>query len=81
MPSFYLGGLLEGSNLAKNKQAVTKEYELMYYDSGDFDERLFIDQLEQIGTPSKVTFQTRNYYGIKPKLAEDNQVPNQRICK
>lgn len=40
---------MEGSNLEKNKTAINREYEFMYYDSGDFDERLFIDQIDQIG--------------------------------
>jgi hypothetical protein len=94
-----LGGLLEGSNLEKNKTAINREYEIMYYDSGDFDERLFIDQIDQIGivsfifisasqvhlnfivsiwlnancivgTPSKVTSQTRNYYHLRSKGAQ-----------
>jgi len=65
--SFYLGGLLDNGYLNKNKNSITKEYEKMYYDGGDFDERLFIDQIEQIGTPSKVAVPTRNYYHLKPK--------------
>eukprot|EP01114_Cavostelium_apophysatum_P015170 TRINITY_DN4080_c0_g1_i1.p1 TRINITY_DN4080_c0_g1~~TRINITY_DN4080_c0_g1_i1.p1 ORF type:complete len:600 (+),score=172.10 TRINITY_DN4080_c0_g1_i1:155-1954(+) len=47
----------------------------MYYDHGDFDERLFIDQIEQIGTPSKVTSQTRNYYHINSKNAPASPMP------
>ena len=39
----------------------------MYLNSGDLDERLFIDQIEQIGTPSKVTSQTANYYHLRSK--------------
>ncbi len=39
----------------------------MYYDSGDFDERLFIDSRDQLGTPSKVPHQTRNYYHLRGK--------------
>jgi hypothetical protein len=53
--------------MSQNKSNINKEYDIMYYDTGDFDERLFIDQRDQIGTPSKVPSQTRNYYHLKGK--------------
>jgi len=63
---FSLDGLLD-KYLQQNKQNINKEYDIMYYDSGDFDERFFIDERDQIGTPSKVPSQTRNYFHLKPK--------------
>lgn len=44
----------------------------MYYDTGDFDERLFIDQKDQIGTPSKVPSQTRSYYHLRTKPSQSD---------
>ncbi len=59
--SFYLGGLLEGAAMQKNKTSINKEYELIYYESGDFDERLFIDQMDQIGIVSLAALYIPSY--------------------
>eukprot|EP01117_Protostelium_nocturnum_P014894 TRINITY_DN5718_c0_g1_i4.p1 TRINITY_DN5718_c0_g1~~TRINITY_DN5718_c0_g1_i4.p1 ORF type:complete len:886 (+),score=280.19 TRINITY_DN5718_c0_g1_i4:164-2821(+) len=50
---FYLDHLLEHDNTIRNKNSMNKEYELMYFSTGDVDERQYITQNEQIGTPSR----------------------------
>lgn len=51
---------------------MNKEYELTYYASGDLDERLFIDQMEQIGTPSKI--QTSFYHQTPNRAVPDQMI-------
>ncbi|PRP85784.1 hypothetical protein PROFUN_05976 [Planoprotostelium fungivorum] len=50
----YFDNLLVGENLIRNKNQMNIEYDYIYYESGDIDERLFLDQVEHIGTPSKI---------------------------
>jgi hypothetical protein len=54
--SFYLADLLEPENLQKNIHSINREYEIMYFQSGDFDERLFIEHIDQIGERDKPSF-------------------------
>uniref|UniRef100_A0A6B2KXS7 Retinoblastoma-associated protein A-box domain-containing protein n=1 Tax=Arcella intermedia TaxID=1963864 RepID=A0A6B2KXS7_9EUKA len=49
---FYLGGLLDVS-LDENEGSVCKEYEVLLYNTGDFDERLFLEKSYQLESPQR----------------------------
>ncbi len=66
MRAFYLGGLLEAGGLRRNLDSMTREYEIAHYASGDFDERLFINDFEQMGSPSKLPPASRHFYQFAP---------------
>lgn len=61
--SLYLGGLLE-RHLAANDAALAHEYELAQaaHSAVAFDERLFMERPEQIGSPTRVSSPSAYYY-------------------
>lgn len=63
--SIHLGGFLD-SYLARNLQNINQEYDLQHYNSGDLDERLFLENSDQIGTPSRLSSQSRTYHNYRP---------------
>jgi hypothetical protein len=61
--ALYMGGLLDAF-LAENAAAVQREYQLSQAGGigVSFDERLFVDRPEQLGSPTRVSAPTVNYY-------------------
>jgi hypothetical protein len=62
--AFYMGGLLDAF-LAENSAAVQREYQLSQASGVGvaFDERLFVERPEQLGSPTRVSAPTAYYYG------------------
>jgi hypothetical protein len=61
--ALYMGGLLDAF-LAENSAAVQREYQLSQASSGGlvFDDRLFVERPEQLGSPTRVSAPTAYYY-------------------
>lgn len=72
--------------MSHNRQSLNSEYSRLAAGTGDIDERMFVDKVDEIGTPTKIASQTRNYYQFTPsappplRITDDPPASEHSVC-